>query len=213
MENSANNKRSDIVSLRELYDFVRKRRNGGDEVLRVDRGDPGKEYCARSSKITQAISESQGFYLWGKYDKRGCWHNIYLGMAGYSEGKKNLKKRIHEERKDERACVWRHVYSGKQLHEIRDRIHDRRYEKPWSRAMRKEGATHIVWVATPEIDAGHVGKVEADLIEVLNPVANRTRPRPQTELQDKTIEILKVFRAKIHVERQNGYVINVVSGA
>jgi hypothetical protein len=194
-----------IVSLKELYGFVAKHK-GNHDAVRLERTELGKIYCRFCDKITDSIDESQGFYLWGAYDTKGYWQNIYLGKAGYGD-KWNLKKRIREELKDERCCIWRYAYTEDELMAIRDKIHQGKYSSDWKRAMRKEGTTHIAWVPAPKIASENVERVEADLIEALNPIANRRRPTPPIGLQFETAQIFKLFRLSIHAARESKFFV------
>jgi hypothetical protein len=99
-----------ILHLNSLYDFVRDNRKTGEDGLRLKGSAYGKEYSCRCKLIAQQVDEVAGFYVWGRYDRKRFWHSIYLGKAGFKEDKKNLRKRILEELKDERAFVWRYIY-------------------------------------------------------------------------------------------------------
>jgi hypothetical protein len=161
--------------------------------------------------VTKPIDECQGFYLSGSYDKKGLWRNIYLEMAGFKKDKKNLRKRICEELKDERGCLWRHVRTEAEAMAIRERIHEGKYGSTWLRAFRKSGATHIIWVPAPQIADDDIRRVEADLIEALNPTANQVRPAPPKKLQDDTTRIFEAFRRSIHEARRSKFFIEVKS--
>lgn len=200
------------ISLAELYKFAEKHRHDR-EALRIEkRIGLGREYTKLCEDITDDVGEEQGFYLWGCYDREGgLWRNIYLGMAGYGD-KKSLKRRITDELKKERACIWRHLYTPKELMEIRDDIHNGKYARGWKRAMRKAGTTHIVWVAAPEIERSKVRDVESDLIEALSPRANLQRHAPPGDLQSKAADVFAAFRRIIHNGRASGFSLNVKDG-
>jgi hypothetical protein len=200
-----------VISLKDLYKFVTDRRHG-EEAIRIDRGSlPGKEYCHLCDRLADVIDEAQGFYLWGKYDERGYWHSIYLGKAGFGETK-SLKKRIREELKDERCCFWRSVLDETKLHEIRERIHNGKYERSWKRAMKKAGTTHIVWEPAPAIAPENITRVEADLIEALNPKANLQRPTPTNTVQNEATRIFEGFRRTIHAARGDKFKLSLAGG-
>jgi hypothetical protein len=198
-----------VISLKELYDFMQ---DHDEKAIRIDRGSlPGKEYCDLCNRLAGVINEAQGFYLWGKYDARGYWHSIYLGKAGFGETK-SLKKRILEELKDERCCLWRSRFDETQLHEIRDRIHNGKYERSWNRAMLKAGVTHIVWVPAPAIAPQNISRIEADLIEALNPKANLQRPTPTNTVQTEATRIFEGFRQTIHAARGTSFRLSLEGG-
>jgi hypothetical protein len=189
-----------IISLRPLYDFAKKYKDD-EEALRLRGSALGKEYCEICDKLTERIDEAQGFYLWGFYDEKRYWHTIYLGMAGFGE-KKSLKKRIREELKDERCCIWRSVHTADRLHEIRIRIHRGQYFAVWERGMRKSDTTHILWApAESSRSEKKVRRVEADLIEALNPKANQDRPLPSDTVQTEATEVFQNLRRTIHAAR------------
>jgi hypothetical protein len=116
-----------IVFLNSLYDFVRDQRKSGDEGLRLAGSAYGKEYSRRCKIITENVDEVAGFYVWGRYDCKRYWRSIYIGKAGYKRDRKNLRKRILEELKDERAFVWRYVYDEAEVLAICQRIHGGKY--------------------------------------------------------------------------------------
>ena len=196
---------SGVVSLRDLYGFARKH-VANEEALRIERTVLGREYSKIVDGIVSPIPETEGFYLWGSYDDKGLWQNIYLGMAGYG-ATKSLKKRIREELKDERCAIWRLVHTHDDLMAIRDRIHDGKYAAGWTRAMRKAGATHIAWVSAPNTPDESVRNVESDLIEALNPRANLSRPAPPDHLQENAAMIFAAFRKAIHSSRYERFPI------
>jgi hypothetical protein len=196
------------VLLAELYDFVRKHCSQDADNLRLERTSLGKEYSQTCNRITAQVDETQGFYLWGAYNKKGLWENIYLGKAGFGDHK-DLRKRIREELKDERCSIWRCAYTPEELHSFRITIHEGKYDNEWNRAMRKSGSTHIVWVSAPRINADQVINVEADLIESLNPRANRMRATPPDSLQFAAKEIFGRFRECIHKNRRATFLVQL----
>ena len=125
-----------------------------------------------------------------------------MGKAGFGK-RTNLYARILEELKDERAFAWRKVCSEKHLEGIRSRLHGRKYEAIWKRALRKAGTTHIAWVADPELSNADVQNIESDLIETLNPRVNVCHPVPPKSLQEHTRSIVGAFREVIHHERED----------
>jgi hypothetical protein len=68
-------------------------------------------------------------------------------------------------------------------------------------ALKKAGATHIVWVAVPDLSNPDIQNIESDLIETFNPRANMSRPVPPVALQGRTKEIIAEFRSFIHAHR------------
>lgn len=196
-----------VISLKRLYEFV-ERYKQNEEAVRLERTDLGNQYSRICETLTDAVDEAQGFYLWGKYDKKKYWRSIYLGKAGYGD-KKSLKKRIREELSDERCCIWRSAFTVDQLHAIRERIHNGRYEKNWNRAMLKAGTTHIVWSSAPGIDSANITRVEADLIEALYPSANLMRPIPASTVQQEATDIFQSFRRTIHEARRDAFPVSL----
>lgn len=202
----------DRLSLKKLYEFVDNHLDNR-EAPRIERTKLGSDYTNLCRAITESVSELQGFYLWGCYSRRGgLWRNIYLGMAGFGKNKKNLRKRITEELIDERAFIWRFVYTADELMKIRRHIHGNRYVREWHRSIRKAGTTHIVWVAAPALRQDRVRDVGADLIEALSPRANLQRHAPPGDLQGEAFEIFKTFRKLIHDGRKDGFPLNVKGG-
>ena len=166
----------------------------------------GREYGRKATQLTYSIPTSHGFYLWGKYEKNRLWRTIYLGKAGYGKTT-SLQARIKEELKDERAFLWYGPHSKLKEDDLM-KIGQKHYPSMWhkyrthfSRAIRKSGATHIISAVTSGVSNNEVTKIEADLIETMNPIANIQRSEPISDLQNKTIEIIKMFKHQIHMGR------------
>lgn len=168
----------------------------------------GRDYGKLVTRLAQSIADLQGLYIWGYYESNGLWRTIYLGKAGLGRTA-SLRARITEELKEERALIWRGKHSGLD-DEALERLWPGHYppspgskasENHVKRALSKAGSTHIIWVATPEIDNGHVARIEADLIETLNPSANVQRPAPTSGLQEMTVSVIQRFKAEMHQYR------------
>lgn len=154
----------------------------------------GRDYGKLVTRLAQSIADLQGLYIWGYYESNGLWRTIYLGKAGLGRTASL------------RALIWRGKHSG---------LEDEALERLWlghyppspgskasenhvKRALSKAGSTHIIWVATREIDNGHVARIEADLTEALNPSANVQRPAPTSGLQEMTVSVIQRFKAEMH---------------
>jgi hypothetical protein len=161
-----------------------------------------------AQKLRMKFLKKKGFYLWGNYDSRKFWQNIYLGKAGFGKTA-NLRSRILEELKDERCCFWRIKYSEDDLQKLRETYYSKNYQKEWKRSLLKANTTHIVFVASPEINEGDVEIVESDLIESMNPIANIKRPVPPAFLNSDTAKIFHQLREQIHNERKNRFIVSL----
>lgn len=192
------------VNLTPLYKLVRDKAdinhlNGRTLVAR--------QFSKLANVLATDVALEAGFYLWGYYEKNGLWRNIYLGKAGFGKTS-NLRARIFEELRDERVAVLISFFTKEQIWQEGARV----YAKMWhsyqthaERALRKSGCTHIFWVSLPELSDLEVRNVEADLIEILNPSANISRPPPPDHLQHHTRDVLAALRVNIHTSRvRNG---------
>lgn len=194
--------RSGILSLQPIYKFLKLNH---DKIGLYGKSPEGRAYGAEVAKICQDIAATQGFYLWGRYERNGLWRNIYLGKAGFGRTA-HLRARIQEELKDERACIWHAFVSVRSMEAAGERNYPRmwhQYKKYTHRALKKTGATHIVWVADPDLDNSQVQNIESDLIETLNPSANMLRPVPPVTLRECTKAIIGEFRELIHKGRKH----------
>lgn len=196
---------ADTLPLTELLDFAAQDKDG--KCLHGN-GPCGRDYGKLVTRLAQSIADLQGLYIWGYYESNGLWRTIYLGKAGLGRTA-SLRARITEELKEERALIWRGKHSGLD-DEALERLWPGHYppspgskasENHVKRALSKAGSTHIIWVATPEIDNGHVARIEADLIESLNPSANVQRPAPTSGLQEMTVSVIQRFKAEMHRHR------------
>ena len=186
-----------IISLKPLYDFI-KQIPESTTLLSVLRDK--EDYGILCREIAKPVDQCQGFYLWGKYNRRGLWTNIYLGKAGFGKTA-HLGNRILKELLSERMGLWRLMYSEKELLDAGQNLHQKmwgRYLKNAQRAFLKAGSTHIAWVPTKHLNNKEVLRVEADLIEAMNPVANMMRPAPPANLQADTRDIFEKMRFNIH---------------
>jgi hypothetical protein len=193
-----------IVSLQPLYVFVRE--HAAPAALN-GRSAVGRQYFELAKALAEGIAPTQGFYLWGSYDAKGLWHNVYLGKAGFGKTA-HLRARILEELKDERCCLWQVALTKEELMAAGARHYApmwHQYEYHWKRAFRKAGTTHIVWVGDSELSNAAVPNIESDLIETLNPTGNVSRPIPPVSLQTHTREIIGHFRQAIHEARERKY--------
>jgi hypothetical protein len=198
---------SGIISLLPLYDFLRL--NHAVAGL-YGKSPAGRHYGRRATELCASVAATQGFYLWGRYERGRLWRNIYLGKAGFGKTA-NLRARICEELKDERACIWRAFVSVATMEEAGELNYPRMwrhlYKSHWSRALKKAGATHIVWAADPALPNSQVQNIESDLIETLNPRANLSRPVPPVSLQAHTKEVIGQFRELIHEHREDRFLL------
>lgn len=192
------------IELGELYDYVK---NDSKGLSLHGNSKEGREFGRLAKSMVDSIRDEHGFYLWGKYEANGLWRHIYLGKAGYGKTA-NLRARILEELKDERAFLWCNNIDEKNLLTIGKGYYTNMwntYEGHWKRAIRKTGSTHLVWVTTPELDNKDVGMVESDLIETINPIANYQRPTPKSELQDYTVRVISSFKHYVHKNRNGAF--------
>jgi hypothetical protein len=204
-----NDQKLRVISLKPLYELVKQQadRDAVGEWNALD-----KEYRRAAAALTVSIDEVPGFYVWGHFDRRLYWHSTYLGKSGLGKTT-HLRARIYEELIDERVFAWRLVHSEQEVLNICSKVFAARpvyqrltavYERAWKRAMQKYGATHIIWVTAPAtLAAGNVLRVEADLIEALNPSKNIQRPTPPDSVQAEATEMFQGLRSTIHAVRRD----------
>jgi hypothetical protein len=193
---------SGIISLARLYKVIRESPDQRLLPKLAGKNAPGKSYTNACAEIANSFPKIQGLYLWGTFEKNKFWRNIYVGQAGTGSNA-SLRKRVLKELKDERAFAFRAFFSQSALEEIREEIHQGKYRSAWKRSVRKEGTTYIVWVSTPDIkEEKDLLRIEADLIESMNPSANADRDPPTEILGSKTLEIFRLFRTRINEQRE-----------
>lgn len=165
-----------MVPLEDLVEYVMSTDPEGYSL----RGDShaGRTYGKLAKEATAQVADDAGIYRWGTYRPSGEWVDIYVGKA-FRTPKGNLRARLLEELKDEKHFLWRSVHSEEKLLHIGEQNYSPmwfRYHNHWKLALKKTGATHIAWVATPELDAKQVDNLENELINFLSPSANQKRP-------------------------------------
>lgn len=203
-------KKSGIISLEKLYKMLEL--ETAIECIDV-KSNAGVSYRKITKEIADAIPTQRGFYLWGNFNEKKFWTNIYLGKSG--EGKiTSLKQRILEELRDERAFIVKHFHTEDEIINkssvVFPTMWDKQYHKELPRNLKKYGTTHIVWATFEMTNNKIIEEVENDLIESINPISNIRRNTPPTHLSEETINILKEFRRNIHQERQDlTFTINI----
>lgn len=196
--------KSGIVSLKPLYDFASlDQYNTAIE----GRSKEGRKFGKLVKSLTAEISDQGGFYIWGSYDHKGLWQNIYIGKAGFNKTT-SLRARIMEELKDERQFFWKAKLPENEILKLCDEYYPKmahRYKTEWVRHFKKFNSTHIIWVSIESADReefeSEILVIESDIIETMNPKANINRPRPFGELQEHTIEIITRIKHNIHENR------------
>lgn len=195
---------SKLLLLKPVYDFIQNLALDEDPLSALS---DKKEYTRLCRALVRPVDRCQGFYLWGCYDRKGLWTNIYLGKAG--TGRTTcLRSRMLDEIIKERMCFWLSRYSEKKLLETGIQLHRDKwsqYSKNARRAFLKVGSTHIIWIPTEHLNDIDILRVEADLIEAMNPRANLVRPAPPSSLQADTRNIFEQFRFQIHEGRNTAF--------
>ncbi len=193
-----------VVSLRDLYKHLDENRHRDH----LDGRTPiARAYSHVAHRAIANVDPQRGFYLWGYYEPKGLWRNLYLGKAGFGKTT-NLRARILEELRDERTALLRTLFTKEEIWTERAKIYVTMWHKYLmheERAILKAGATHIVWVSAPDITDAEVREIESDLVETLNPSANLSRPVPPSHLQTRTKEVLACLRETIHENRSDKF--------
>lgn len=198
--------KSGCIELSKLYSYVNNDLYG---LSLNGNGKDGRAFGRLAKSIVSSIDTHRGFYLWGKYESTGLWRNIYLGKAELEKEKTaNLRSRILEELKDERAFLWHNFLKKDFLFSLGEKYYPKMwstYKVHWERTIQKTGTTHIIWVTTPELKNENIKMIESDLIEAINPIANFQRPSPKPDFQECTIEVISKFKENIHKNRKEAF--------
>jgi hypothetical protein len=192
---------SGIMPIEVLINYAKSHDPIGDSLR--GNSNAGRVYGKLAKELSSQITDDSGIYLWGKYDENGVWNHIYVGKACKSK-KAHLRARILEELKDEKHFLWRSVYTEKELL-AKGELHYPdmwfRYKNHWALALLKTGTTHIIWVAAPELSDNQINDIELNLIEALNPTANKKRPASFSAQDKFTIEAISHFQQLIEQHR------------
>ena len=165
----------------------------------------GRTYRIFSADLVGPVQEGTGFYLWGRYDERGQWNSIYLGKSGHGRAS-NLRARLLEELRDERCCLLPASIGQATIMDHGQRIYPdmwHRYRKHWERSLRKSGTTHIHWTSI-DLEPALVPDVEAGLIQVFHPSANRNRPCPKVDCDHFVRTVEASMRSNIRLSAPTG---------
>ncbi len=141
---------------------------------------------AGSSHVRSPVEH--GVYLWGRLDRKGRWTNVYVGSTFCLQG------RINEELRSEKGRIWSPPLGV-----------DFARPKTMSRSWKTEriGCTDVVWIATPELVGPNLKELENEVIEMLNPLANRCHPRPFGHLRSISVKVVQIMLEQIHQRRDS----------
>src|ERR1700690_4650184 len=128
-----------VISLRPIYAFVGKHRKQCDEhgvpfAYHMRGSDLGGAYCSKCDHVLSEpheVPKQRGFYLWGFYNKKKFWVNVYLGKADLRKTA-HLRDRLYKELTAERAFAWREFYEKEKVVGF-----DLEYPTEVKRALRK----------------------------------------------------------------------------
>jgi hypothetical protein len=188
--------RSDVICLKELYDFAWNDDRLGKALLQ--NSPTGRKYGKLVRAIVKSVSLRQGVYMWGRYDEHRRWINLYIGRSG--KGKANLQGRLMKELIEDRNIFWEPIFTKRQLQEHCRRNYPGRenYVKKWDRALNRSRATHIIWVEIGKALPKDIADIESELIEILNPRGNTQLPKPPQKADNLTIKVIECFRKEIN---------------
>lgn len=143
-----------VLCLKEIYEeFVRKYAANIDAYRINRRSGLGHDYNVKCDALLREgkVPDEQGFYLWGFYNPKRFWVNVYVGKAGKGIGAgktDTLKTRLYKELTAERASVWREGNrNNARVLEIGKEIHPTmwaEYESRWVRAPQGWLDTHLL---------------------------------------------------------------------
>ena len=202
--------KSGIIDISPLYFFTENEgkylfgENKEESFLKGDSSE-GKKYSKKVKDICAALPDEQGVYIWGCFEANCSWKNIYIGKSG--KGKtSSVRARIEEELKDERVFLCVKGNNGNALKMIGSKLYPKmwnQYEAHWDRAIQKANSTYIVWVALPKTNEKDISDIEAELIETMNPSANKNRPAPSSNVNKIVYDVILAMRKCIHETRKN----------
>jgi hypothetical protein len=184
-----------VIDIRSLLQLARARLNPRLYASAIKNSGLSESYLRRWRLATTSLPVDRGIYLWGRYDKRDRWTNVYVGSA------ESLSARI----RDRLRLVRFHIADPKRS-DNDDRPGIKGPGEPTRNQLSQMSqCNRIFWVATPELARTHRRDVENDVIEILNPTANRLRQSPLPYAQDASSRIVKALHAEIHRSRAKGY--------
>jgi hypothetical protein len=184
-----------LVDLKPIYEVVKAHSRFYDSRIRPSRNPDAFRLAVKTA--LEQVPEVQGIYLWGTYGRSRYWRSIYLGLAGFGKTA-CLHDRLLKELMAGKCFLWRVCRSMEHIRDARDNG-----QKGRMRALRMEGATHIIWVTTPWLGNDQLHDVESDLVEALNPTANKARPAPKSHVQKDATRIYNALRKVIHAHRDS----------
>jgi len=150
---------SGVISLQELIDYANEDQRGRGLWIQ---NEEGKQFSNIVTSIVNQcnLPQESGIYVWIKVDKLGNNRKIYVGKSH------NLRQRLREEISEERVAFWPEYPNESWDAEGQRHYPDKwpQYRVAWNRAQDKEGATHIVWVASNNLAHIRLELIEARLI-------------------------------------------------
>jgi len=190
---------SGVIDLSELYRYIKKNkivphRSHDKEIYR-----PFKRIFL---EIIKSVPHKTGWYHWVEIN--GTFKSIYIGKSD-SNTSYHLKKRIEEELAEEYVALWGTVYDENiVLNTFNEKYGYKAYNKGrHERAMKKKGATHILWNSVSEnLSKETIKNVENKLIKYFEPIANDKRKDPLVSDSELFEDVKNNFKVLIKKIRQ-----------
>lgn len=202
---------SGVICLKPLYEYVLSTPNNIQKWDAENPWEKGAFWNNYKTCYTRLLPDARvphkdGWYLWGCYATGiKTWKSIYAGVAGLSRGGTNVEKldnRIMKELNAEREFLFIQRYSIQQIYRFKKETFPQtfpKFNKNADRAIRKMGATFILWVAVPESTSSNpqtLGKnlrlMESGLIEFFKPCANSDDARLPTPPNNMDADFLNI---------------------
>ncbi len=122
-------------------------------------------------QLVRPIADIPGWYVWVKHANDQS-QVVYIGQS-QTRKTASLQARLKEEFLDEFVALWATVWNPDYVVNTLDRKYRGKYTTPIKRAVRKAGATHIVWFGKRDLSDSELNVVEHALIAKYNPLANK----------------------------------------
>jgi hypothetical protein len=179
---------SGVIPFSRLFDYIKKHR----DVPRKTESE-FEEFKKLYLSLVKDVGDVPGWYAWVRMGE-GHPKVIYIGQSQVRKTA-SLRARLKEEFLDEFIALWATIWDPEEVIEVLNKKYDGKYASNIRRSARKAGSTHIVWFGREGLSDAELDGVEHDLIQKMNPPANRQHRQKPHPFSGLTVEAESVLSA------------------
>ena len=182
-----------VLDFAELFDYVKRHHTIPHKKKEPEVFGPFQDIYFR---LVLSVADIPGWYIWIRVSTSECPHILYVGQS-QTRTTSSLQARLKEEFLDEYVAIWGTVHKKEEAVQILSSKYEGNYTTGIKRAARKTGATHIFWFGQSDLTDDELNYVENKLIVILEPPANKQKPKYIQMYPDLLVQALRQVKSGI----------------